>query len=145
MQVEVQLIFTHRLTRSLPRYRVPMACRQMFTPAEALAGLVVPSKLVLVRDNPLSESLCAWCGFFWLTLCTTLVHASYQPRSPGLQSQLRAMAVLWAVDAVYIKWGVFRRSGVVRFPAWCLAGCADASVAVACFYFSRCALPSLRK
>jgi len=113
-----------------------MSLSQMLNPRGALALMIKPSSLKSASDLHIAEPLLRWTGFFFLCLSTTMCWASWQPL-PHVRGLLQAMGSLWLVDAMFVKWTVFRLSTVMNLQTWAIAGACDLGVGLGCLVLSQ--------
>ena len=115
----------------------PVALSHMLAPAASLKRMLLPAAFARhAKDNPVVQASFRCNGFFYLCLSATMGWAGSQPLESS-RSLLRAQALLWLLDALLVKFHIFRRSGVVRLSHWAAAGTLDLAIACACFHFSR--------
>lgn len=110
---------------------------QLLQPRLALALMLTPA--ATSRDLTLVQPVLRWTGFFFLCLSSTMTWASFQPLS-SIRGLLRVFGVLWTLDASFVKFSVFRQSGVVNKQNWALAGLIDLGIGFVCFLLGRPAI-----
>ena len=110
---------------------MPMCLQQIFYPDASLRSLLTPKAYALhAKGNPVVAAILRWCGFFWLCLSSSMVWLAAQRDGSHTTGLLGAMSVLWAFDAVGIKFWFLRRSGVVTALNWAGGGSADMTIAL---------------